>query len=521
MDNSHNIHKYYKIAKKLFSDVIKAYDYIYDPDHKKKPSGGGWEKTEQGWSKDVKDEELKVKPSFELKEKYQKSIEHYNLLNKKVNDYAKTVPDEFLKLVKGVKGGKLESLGGEWEGLLKHCGIGGEKAKKKALEKINQFIATDADLKSKNESILFFKTKSEDTIRANIIKEGHVDIFPKQIYKYLPNTIGFDVEVDGVQIQDNFGNKEKSIEAKMSIMANLVKRKQDIEKKIEVDLKSKDEKTKMCAVITKIGMLTGIRTGDIGNKATIKDDKGNKMEVDTYGATTLLKKHVKELKDSKVVLDFVGKKGTQNMAEMEDSEVAKVLSSLVKDKQDDEYIFKTKDGKNIDNKDVNSYLDSYGITFTDFRKFNATTEIYSNLKKDMEKLYFEIAQMKEEKKKTLIKKVTDLITKELDSAYKKAQQKLSHESVSTTINSYVNPMVILNWLSTGELKDKFDDAITNNGKMKLSFNVDSIIAKAQGMYYKAASSGEIINITVYDKSGNVFENIEDKLESLYNRITIE
>lgn len=36
-----------KIANKILAD----YDYIYDPDHKKNP-GGGYERTEKGWSKD-------------------------------------------------------------------------------------------------------------------------------------------------------------------------------------------------------------------------------------------------------------------------------------------------------------------------------------------------------------------------------------------------------------------------------------------------------------------------------------
>ena len=34
-------------AKAILSD----YDYIYDPDHKKRPGGGGWAKTDKGWSK--------------------------------------------------------------------------------------------------------------------------------------------------------------------------------------------------------------------------------------------------------------------------------------------------------------------------------------------------------------------------------------------------------------------------------------------------------------------------------------
>ena len=47
------------IVKYRISAKSDDYDYEYDPDHKKKPEGGGWGKTEEGWSKkkDVKKKE--------------------------------------------------------------------------------------------------------------------------------------------------------------------------------------------------------------------------------------------------------------------------------------------------------------------------------------------------------------------------------------------------------------------------------------------------------------------------------
>ena len=36
------------VAKKLIAEDKDG--YVYDPDHKHKPKGGGWEKTERGWS---------------------------------------------------------------------------------------------------------------------------------------------------------------------------------------------------------------------------------------------------------------------------------------------------------------------------------------------------------------------------------------------------------------------------------------------------------------------------------------
>lgn len=39
-------------AKELLADTKS--DYVYDPDHKNKPKGGGWEKTEKGWTQKKK-----------------------------------------------------------------------------------------------------------------------------------------------------------------------------------------------------------------------------------------------------------------------------------------------------------------------------------------------------------------------------------------------------------------------------------------------------------------------------------
>ena len=38
-------------ARKML--LAKDYEYSYDPKHEKKPDGGGWEKTENGWSKNI------------------------------------------------------------------------------------------------------------------------------------------------------------------------------------------------------------------------------------------------------------------------------------------------------------------------------------------------------------------------------------------------------------------------------------------------------------------------------------
>ena len=42
------------VARKLMKTakaILAGYEYLHDPDHKKRPEGGGWEKTKSGWSR--------------------------------------------------------------------------------------------------------------------------------------------------------------------------------------------------------------------------------------------------------------------------------------------------------------------------------------------------------------------------------------------------------------------------------------------------------------------------------------
>ena len=54
--------------------AVKAEDYRYDPEHKHKPQGGGWQKTEKGWSKVKKEDGGGNVPSPAMTEK-QKTLE--------------------------------------------------------------------------------------------------------------------------------------------------------------------------------------------------------------------------------------------------------------------------------------------------------------------------------------------------------------------------------------------------------------------------------------------------------------
>ena len=54
------------IAKNLIAEDKNK--YIYDPDHKHKPQGGGWEKTEKGWTQNKR--EKKEKKEYDTDKRY-------------------------------------------------------------------------------------------------------------------------------------------------------------------------------------------------------------------------------------------------------------------------------------------------------------------------------------------------------------------------------------------------------------------------------------------------------------------
>lgn len=88
---------YAKINRIAENIVLADSDYIYDPDHKKKP-GGGYHKTEKGWSKK---EEKKETNSTQNHTKLSKPVEEMNYDEKAslVYNYKPTDADTLDKIV--------------------------------------------------------------------------------------------------------------------------------------------------------------------------------------------------------------------------------------------------------------------------------------------------------------------------------------------------------------------------------------------------------------------------------------
>jgi hypothetical protein len=352
-----------------------------------------------------------------------------------------------------------------------------------------RFFSKDGDKDTSIDLSNELKNAAAVRFRVKKLEEMRVQGMPSEVFKYLPASIGFEADDSGsMKIVERFGNRLKTMKTKMEEQKLLLAEKGKIEVRVSKDMKGKNEKLKLEAMLVAIGMDTGIRTGSEENKVKKIDNEGNNTEEKTFGATTLLKKHFIPQSDGTMKLNFSGKKGTENVATISNPELVKHLKEHLKDKKDDQSVFVTKDGENVSGSSVNRYLSDYDLSFTDFRKLKGTREVYDTLHQDMENTYREIAEADVEEKEKAKEKVLGIILSKLETSYQKAKEKLSHDDVATTIDSYVNPMVILNFLSTGKMADSLEEAIETGGSV--SFNLEALMREAK-KYQKTASGDGI------------------------------
>lgn len=310
------------------------------------------------------------------------------------------------------------------------------------------------------------------------------EVVPEDIRAFLPKNIVVEVDDSGVisKVTDRFENEHLTLAKKIQKMHKLVRQYNKIARQVKKDLKNSDELTRMAALITAIIMETGIRPGKEGNHV-VKIEDGKEVEIETFGAITLGPKHVKFVRNNFITMEFIGKKGGTNIANLSDASIIKILKDYVEKakKGGSKFIFTTSKGQQFTYTDLQRYFREQLGDFspTDFRKLKATETVLNNLRDAQADLYSRIKQFAKVQGDDLRDRVAQEITTTLDEAYRKAQEALSHEDVATTIRSYVNPEIILRFLSQGGVADTLDKAILG-GKTKLVFDPKTFVQRAMG-----------------------------------------
>jgi DNA topoisomerase-1 len=187
---------------------------------------------------------------------------------------------------------------------------------------------------------------------------------------------------------------------------------------VRKDLKGKDEKDKLTALIVRIMMNTSER---VGNESSA--DNGR------FGISQLKNSHI-FLRNGKIHLVYVGKSGVSHSKSFSDATSFTILKALKK--RNKNYLFVTADGFKIKPDRVNRYLNNFGAKSKDIRGYNANHLMICELKK--------FGIVKEQKERTKI----------FNLSLKKVSQKIGHSS-ATLRKHYLLPEIEENFYAKGSV----------------------------------------------------------------------
>jgi DNA topoisomerase-1 len=187
---------------------------------------------------------------------------------------------------------------------------------------------------------------------------------------------------------------------------------------VRKDLKGRDEKEKLTALIVRIMMNTSERVGNEGSASNGR-----------FGISQLKNTHI-FLRNGKIHLIYVGKSGVSHSKSFSDATSFAILKTLKK--RNNNFLFITSDGFRIKPDRVNRYLSNFGAKSKDIRGFNANHLMICELKK--------YGNIKEEKERTKI----------FNLSLKKVASKIGH-SPATLRKHYLLPEIEENYFKKGSV----------------------------------------------------------------------
>jgi len=224
---------------------------------------------------------------------------------------------------------------------------------------------------------------------------------------------------------------KKNQDVKWDGVRKLQPKLKSIRKKIEKDLTSRDKRRRLMAIITYLADQGPFRIGNIRSE---KDG--------VLGLHTLKVGNVKFKKGNKVIFSYTGKGlREEKIAIKIDSRVYKALKKMIKEKGKKEYVFTWK-GRKIGPNNLNNYFQTDLGSPASIHKLRdvMATEL---MEKELKKLRVPKKINKREFKK-LIKE-----------AARKVSQKMHHDSVNTTLKSYIDPKLIERFKKKHKVKASF------------------------------------------------------------------
>jgi len=187
---------------------------------------------------------------------------------------------------------------------------------------------------------------------------------------------------------------------------------------VRKDLKGRDEKNKLTALIIRIMFITSER---VGNEYSASNGR--------FGISQLKSSHI-FLRNGKIHLVYLGKSGVSHSKSFSDATCFSILKTLKKTNKN--FLFVTSDGFRIKTDRVNRYLSNFGAKSKDIRGYNSNHLMICELKK-----FGKIKEVRDRKKI-------------FNATLKKISSKIGH--LPTTLkNHYLLPEIEQNYFEKGSV----------------------------------------------------------------------
>lgn len=314
------------------------------------------------------------------------------------------------------------------------------------------------------------------------------DRLPQEIRKFLPRNLVFNVDEGGniSQVRDRVGNEIRDLLHKEALLQEMISNYNDLVDEVKADMLSPYWDEQISAILTAIMMETGIRPGANTPGKTTRGEE----EIATFGARSLRPRHIQAFQEDLVSIQFKGKGAVDNTAEITDIDIINALTPYIDRAKADVGLGGTADpasqmpifnglgGQVYDIRQLRGYIKSKikskKLEPRDFRMLKATRSFYNHFEECQEAFHEEVRDLAKAGTANLKQVVAERVSSFLNSALEKAAHNLSHVEMQNTIDYYVSPMVVLNFLSQGYIEKNIETAIVK-GFDTLSFDMDKFI----------------------------------------------
>ena len=320
-------------------------------------------------------------------------------------------------------------------------------------------------------------------------QESLRDRLPQEMRKFLPRNLTFDIDEGGInitQVRDRVGGEIRDLLHKEELLQEMISNYNDLVDEVKADMQSRFWDEQISAILTAIMMETGIRPGGNLPGRTTRGEE----EIATFGARSLRPRHIQSFREDLISIEFKGKGAVDNTAEITDIDIINALTPYIErakadvglggtaDPASQMPIFRGLGGEVYDIKLLRGYIKSKikskKLEPRDFRRLKATRSFYDHFEECQEKFHEEVRDLAKAGTANLKQLVAERVSDFINSAVEKAASNLSHVEMRNTIDYYISPMVVLNFLSQGYIENNIETAITR-GFDTISFDVNKFI----------------------------------------------